>query len=277
MLSFPDNAPLANKMVAMGKYKPSALTSVGKPGSLAKNRFIPSALLVPLVSKLSIKNVKGKSGSEFHYSTPHPITGEVCQGLRLNPDKISVTASLPRQEIFRQMERDTQSFIFNAVVGNTQVTYASAQKPFLRWCMYCGTNPLMTIIPPEWEESAPHNLSFVMSILTGFLSYMVNDNEGEPVSAGSAENYLSAVRKLLEDSGVDVSFMKNNAILRATKKGIKNEWTAIPGNSKASRATYCATIDMIEATAKEVMKVDEILKTGTIKELEDLKNKQKSI
>jgi len=66
----------------------------------------------------------------------------------------------------------------------------------------------------------------------------------------------------MEDSGQCVAFMKNNPVSRAVKKGLINEWVAIPGHSKAEKALYCVTIDMIEEGKKELLDVE--------KNLEDL-------
>jgi hypothetical protein len=194
--------------------------------------------------------------SQFDYSVKHPVTGEVARGLRGNPDKIAWTQHLTRSQYLMQGEADTQAFIFNAVVANTKSTYASAQRPYIRYCNFMGTNPILTIIPIEWYETAPHANSFPITILSNYLSYLVNDNEGKPVSGSSAGNYLSAARKLIEDQGQCVLFMKDNPVLKAVKKGIKNEWVAIPGNSRAETALYAVSIDMIEHGKNELLHVE---------------------
>jgi hypothetical protein len=198
----------------------------------------------------------GMFQSEFNYSTIHPLTGTTVRGLRGNPDKVDWSKHMSRSGYLLQTEADIQALIFNAVVSNSQATYASAQKSYLRWCMIVGTNPTLTLIPPEWEETAPHAHSFKTTVLAGYVSYLVNDNEGKSVKESSAGNYLSAARKLLEDCGEDVSFMKDNPVLKAVKKGLKNEWAAVPGHSKGETATYCVTIDMLETAATAFLQLD---------------------
>lgn len=125
--------------------------------------------------------------------------------------------------------------------------------------VFLRTNPLLTIIPNEWYETEPHAHSFKITVLSTYLSYLVNDNEGKPIIPSSAGNYLSAARKLMEDCGQCVLFMKDNPVLRAVKKGMENEWVAIPGHSKAETSLYCVTIDMIEHGKQELLDVERSL------------------
>ena len=197
--------------------------------------------------------------SEFDYTPKHPLTGKPARGLRGNLDKIKWTQHLSRAQYLQQGEADVQAFIFNSVCNNTKSVYASSQKPYIRFCGFMGTNILLTLVPPKWEETKPHAHSFPITILSNYLSYLVNDNEGKPVSAESAGNYLSSARKLMEDSGQCVEFMKDNPVLRAVKRGLKNEWVGIPGHSKAETSLYCVTIDMIEEGKKELLRIDDSL------------------
>ena len=54
--------------------------------------------------------------------------------------------------------------------------------------------------------------------------------------------------------------MQDNPVLRAVKRGLKNEWVAIPGHSKAETTLYCVTIDMIEEGKKELLDINNSLK-----------------
>ena len=235
-----------------------SVVSPGKGGSLSL-----FGLLRPQVSSADLASLVGPLGSvvqsNFNYSVIHPITGTQMRGLRGNPDNVDWANQLTRTQYLHRMEADTQALVFNAVVSNTHATYSSAQKPYLRWCMICGTDPILSFIPPEWIATEPHTHSFRIAVLAGFVSYLCNDNEGKPISAASAGTYLSAARKLLEDSGVDVSFMKDNPTLKSVRKGLKNEWVAIPGHSKADTSTYPVTIDMIESAEKELLDIDHCL------------------
>jgi hypothetical protein len=226
------------------------------PGSLGKSilgsdRAIPLSILPRRV----IENSK-MFDSEFDYAPKHPLTGESARGLRGNEEKINWTQHLSRKQYLLQGEADTQAFIFNAVCANSKSTYLSAQKPYIRYCSFMGTNPILSIIPQEWWETEPHPHSFKITMLSSYLSYLVNDNEGKPVGVSSAGNYLSAARKLMEDSGQCVAFMKDNPVLRATKRGMENEWVAVKGHSKAETALYCLSIDMIEHGKNELLHVD---------------------
>ena len=80
------------------------------------------------------------------------------------------------------------------------------------------------------------------------------------VCATSADNYLSSARKLIQDNRQSVEFMQDNPVLRAVRRGLKNEWVAIPGHSKAETTLYCVTIDMIEEGKKELLDTNNSLK-----------------
>jgi len=159
---------------------------------------------------------------------------------------------MSRTDVLRQMEVDTMAFVFNSIVPNSRATYNSAQKAFFRWCAILGSDSTLTLIPPEWFSLGPHSHPFRVAALAGFLGYLVNDNAGKPTSASSAINYLSAARKHLEDSGIDVAFMTNNPVLKATRTGLTKEWKAVPGHSTSDTTTLMVTADML-CTAKNTL------------------------
>ena len=113
--------------------------------------------------------VASRSSSTFNYSISHPITKTAMIGLRENPKKIKFSSENSRVGLFRQAEADTRAFVFNAVVRTTKSTYASAQKLYVLWTSYLGTNPTLTVIPQEWWETCPHQHSFKITVLAGYL------------------------------------------------------------------------------------------------------------
>ena len=150
----------------------SSVVSPGKVGSVSL-----VGVLRPQVSSSELASLVGPLGSvvpsNFNYSVVHPITGTQMRGLRGNHDNVDWATQLTRTQYLRRMEADTQALVFNAVVSNTHSTYTSAQKPYIRWCMICGTDPTLSIIPPEWIATEPHTHSFRIAVLAGFFILLV--------------------------------------------------------------------------------------------------------
>ena len=134
------------------------------------------------------------------------------------------------------------------------------QKPWIDYCKIIGTSPTLSIIPQAFRElerrKGKFPYDFRIFALKGFLSYCVNDKSGKPIKPSSAGNYLSAVRKFLQDSNVDIKFMDESTYLTADRAGLLKEAIALPGNSKASVGTVPITIDMIEVATNVLLEVE---------------------
>jgi hypothetical protein len=112
-----------------------------------------------------------------------------------------------------------------------------------------GTNPFMTIIPPEWNELAeingPHIFSFEVACVSGFLSYLVNDSRQPKVKPLTAFNYLSAVRFFLLSTGINVEFMDHNVFIQAVRRGLVNTSYKQTGFSSADIVRLPLSIDIL--------------------------------
>jgi len=199
------------------------------------------------------------SKSKFVYKVKHPVTKVTMQGLRGTKKGVSESSSMTQSQYYDQLYNDSKAFTFNAVVPKTQIVYSSMQKPWIDYCKIIGTSPILNIIPQSFKdlEKRKGKLPYCFRIfaLKGFLSYCVNDKGGKPIKPSSAGNYLSAVRKFLQDSNVDIKFMDESTYLTADRAGLLKEASGIPGNSKASTTTVPVTIDMVEQATNELLNV----------------------
>jgi hypothetical protein len=116
----------------------------------------------------------------------------------------------------------------------------------------------MTIVPPFWLNiSERQGTSFQQFIMEGFLSFCVNDKIGKPISAGSAGNYLSAVRKFFIDNRSPFApLFDKNSSLSAARTGLLKEWTGVPGNSKADSVKIPVTLDMLESVQENCLDIE---------------------
>jgi hypothetical protein len=203
------------------------------------------------------------SKSKFVFKIKHPVTKATMQGLRGTKQGVSESSSMTQTQYYDQLYNDGKAFTFNSVVPNTQVVYSSMQKPWIDYCKIIGTTPILSVIPKAFidleRRKGKFPYSFRIFALKGFLSYCVNDKGGKPIKPSSAGNYLSAVRKFLQDSNVDIKFMDESTYLSADRAGLLKEASGLPGNSKASTATVPVTIDMIEKATIDLLDVVKIL------------------
>jgi hypothetical protein len=190
------------------------------------------------------------SKSKLVYKTKHPVTKKTMRGLRGTKKGVSESSAMTQDQYYDQLYNDSQAFTFNSIVPNSQVTYSSMQKPWHAYCGIIGTSPTLTIIPKIFMNlerrvgKLPYD--FRIFALRGFLSYLVNDKGGKPIKPRSAGNYLSSVRKYLQDNNIDVLFMDNSPFLTSDRAGLLHEASGLPGNAIADTGTLPVTIDMIE-------------------------------
>jgi len=197
--------------------------------------------------------------TKVKYRIPHPVTGLVSTGLRGTKRGVSESANMTQADYLTQLTRDNRAFGFNSIVPKSQGVYCSMQKAYIDYCRVIGTNLALTYISQTWLDMAKAEKipvsAFRIWVLKGFISYCVNDKNGKPIKASSAENYLSAVRKLLLDMGIDVKFMDESQELKNVRKGAKNEEIGLPGNSVAEKQAIPITIDMAEIATTELLDI----------------------
>lgn len=237
------HAPLITGVLARGPRIHTSLLSL-------RIDFNKRKIISPTILQVEDSIINDGSQTKLVYKSKHPVTNRTMRGLRGTKKGISESSSLTQKQYYDQLYNDSLAFTFNSIVPNSQTTYSSMQKPWHSYCRIIGTSPTLTIIPKAFKdlEKRVGKLPFDFRIfaLKGFLSYCVNDKEGKPIKPRSAGNYLSSVRKYLQDNNIDVSFMDNNSFLTADRAGLLNEAAGLPGNAIADTGTLPVTIDMIE-------------------------------
>ena len=78
---------------------------------------------------------------------------------------------------------------------------------------------------------------------------------GQTVTPKTAFIYLSAVRKFLEDNGIDVKFFGRSQYIRNTKCGMVNAYRAEMNRDKADPARLAITIEKIMRQDKDLREI----------------------
>ena len=80
-------------------------------------------------------------------------------------------------------------------------------------------------------------------------------DEEQTVTPKTAFIYLSAIRKFLEDNGIDVKFFERSQYIRNTKCGMVNAYRAEINKDEADPARLALTIDMIMRQDKNLREI----------------------
>jgi len=111
-----------------------------------------------------------------------------------------------------------------------------------------GTDPLMQMIPKEWEiRRDPFKLSTLTwheSCMLAFLAACRDPKKAVMILSTAFAN-LSAVRKFLEDNGIDTVFFENSQYIRNTKAGMINAYRAELNRDEGDPSSLAITVDMI--------------------------------
>ena len=160
--------------------------------------------------------------------------------------------SLPRREEIRvswfQKHLDSaQQFYCNSVRPSTKKTYGTGERRWFVVVEQIGTDPLMRIIPRSWNyRSDKFRLSTLSWYESCILAFLASCRDvGQMVTPQTAFNYLSAIRKFLEDNGIDTKFMEKSQYIRNTKAGMVNTYRAEMNKELDDSERLPISIDMI--------------------------------
>ena len=157
------------------------------------------------------------------------------------------TRESPQISWFHRQLDSAQRYYCNSVRPSTKMTYGTGEKRWFVVAENIGTDPLMRIIPKTWKNRMD---KFKLSTLTWQESCMLVflascRDAGQTVTPKTAFLYLSAIRKFLEDNGIDVKFFERSQYIRNTKCGMVNAYRAEMSRDEADPARLAITIDMI--------------------------------
>ena len=114
-----------------------------------------------------------------------------------------------------------------------------------------GTVPVMRMIPKKWEiRRDPFKLSTLTwhdSCVLIFLASCRNPRKAviSSTAKSTAFAYLSAVKKFLENNGIDTDFFENSQYFRNAKTGMVNAYRAELNRDEGDPSRLSITVDMI--------------------------------
>ena len=112
----------------------------------------------------------------------------------------------------------------SSVEKSTRKTYKTAEKYWVKLTRRIGTDPYMRTKNPAWLAG---DTSFVITTITWeetcVLAFLESTrHKPRKLTPNTAFNYLSAIRKFLQDGGVATDFMATSSqYIRNTKAAMK--------------------------------------------------------
>ncbi len=131
-----------------------------------------------------------------------------------------------------------QFLIMNSVKPNTRNTYCHGWKHWNDWAALFQTTCTLSVVPSYYVSDS--YMSFPVTCVLSYMSYLFLYLKLCPQTCS---NYLSAVRYFLINAGVDVGFMDKSFIIKATRSGMHNHYTAT--HPEAEDHTIPMSCDML--------------------------------
>ena len=149
---------------------------------------------------------------------------------------------------FQRHLDSAQRYYCNSVRPSTQKTYSTGERRWFVVAEHIGTDPLMRIIPSSWLS--PRTDQFRLSTLSWpescMLAFLASCRDfGQVVTPQTAFLYLSAIRKFLENNGVDVKFFEGSQYIQNTKSGMVHAYRAEMNKDVKDPERLQISIDMI--------------------------------
>jgi hypothetical protein len=134
-----------------------------------------------------------------------------------------------------------------SVESSTQATYKTAEKVWVEVTKGIGTDPYMRHKNPAWLAGdmifAHTSITWEETCVLAFLA--ATREPPAPVTPKTAANYLSAVRKFLQNGGIDTTFMDNSQYIRNTKASMNIAYRVQTGVTDKDALRLPISIDMI--------------------------------
>ena len=136
----------------------------------------------------------------------------------------------------------------STVLPSTAKTYGTGERRWFKVALEIGTDPCMRILPAEWTNRADNFQDTTMTWPEACIVILLASfaEPGQTVAPRTAGVYVSAVRKFLQNSGVDTRFMDNSQYIRNTKAGLAQLYRIQTNRTDADRERIAITIDMIQ-------------------------------
>jgi hypothetical protein len=163
------------------------------------------------------------------------------------PENIITTA---KQSVFRtETLLWAEKYLWERVTASTRTTYQTGFQRFLEFTKEFGTDVRMSVRPTGWDDDHPPMaiiFSFHEAVILSFLTYLRKGMAGhKPIQPDTAFNYLSGVKFMLTNLGVETTTINNSLIIKGVKTGMFNSWRNEEGNKKLDRITMPFNLKMI--------------------------------
>lgn len=162
---------------------------------------------------------------------------------------VKVRLQLDKQNVswFHKFLESARKFHLNSIRPGSKKSYSTGQIRWFAVAEKIGTDPLMRMIPKEWEIRVD---CFKLSTLTWYescmLAFLASCRDPEKaVIPNTAFAYLSAVRKFLEENGIDTKFFESSQYIRNTKMGMVNAYRVESNSDARDSERLAITIDTI--------------------------------
>jgi hypothetical protein len=115
----------------------------------------------------------------------------------------------------------------------------------------------MSIKPIDWSDNHPPTaiiFSFHEAVILSFLTYLRKGMDGHrPIQPDTAFNYLSGVKFMLTNMGIDTKVIDNSVIIKGVKTGMFNSWCNEEGNKKLDKITMPFHLKLILKTRQALL------------------------
>jgi len=98
--------------------------------------------------------------------------------------------------------------------------------------------------------------TFPEAVILAFLAYLRGCAGHDPVIPKTAFNYLSGVKFMMVNLGIDTKFIDQSAIINGVKTGMYKSWRKEEGNKIMDRITLPLVLSMILNIRKSLLKTD---------------------
>ena len=222
----------------------------------------PTALAVPrpalpIAQRLGVGSTlspnQGLSGAAVRDPAPTPASSLRRKVSRFaHPLGVDTTINtgpilgLGSEQMIERIMSNAVALQWGSIKTTSLNSYKTAWNHWIPFTRALGTDPLLQTVPPQYLAQPVYLLSFVETVVLGFFMYLRYDRRVIPTTI---KQYMSAVRFVLSNCGVDANSTKSVTIQRVFS-GINLEWQLEPGNSLAERQHLAFSPDMIRVTGE---------------------------
>ena len=161
---------------------------------------------------------------------------------RPTPDAARSTTS---RGYYKTLMHGAHAMYQSSLEKSTKRTYKTAERRWMALPKRIGMNPFMRSKNPVWLAG---DLSFANTTVTWEETCILASTRHKPnkLPPATAFNYLSAVRKFLQNGGVSTEFMDNSQYIRNAKAAMKIAYRVKTGITAKDTVRLPVSMDMVQ-------------------------------